>query len=106
MDDDSLKEFELFLDSKKENVLFVKFKYKPNSAELEEFVLIYFTMIENKLIEVIKYDFSQREKLHVHLTDGKTKQFLDEEPNIETLINLKNYLALNWAKFLLKFRER
>jgi|GEM_PF-4075472 len=106
MDEDSFRQFETFLDFEKKNKLFVKFKYMGNSPELEEFVLIYLTQKEDFFVEVIKYDFSQKEKLHMHHYKEPKKIYLNEVPNIETLARLYEFLSANWRILLVKYEER
>ena len=103
---DNFRQFEYFLDSKEENKIFVKFKNKLDSSEIEEFVIIYFTLIDESYIQVLRYDFSLREKFHVHhFFDGR-KIYFDEKPSFETLFNLCEGLEKDWHKYLLKFNNK
>lgn len=106
MDDDFLREVYYFVDSAKMNKIFVKFKHIQNSSELEEFVIIYLTKIDEVFVEVVKYDFSKREKFHVHYYSDQRKVYFDEIPTNETMARLNQHLLENWHKYLLKFLER
>jgi hypothetical protein len=104
--DDSFRQFEYFIDSKEENKIFVKFKNKLDSSEIEEFVIIYFTLIDKNFFQVMRYDFSLREKFRVHhFFDGR-KVYFDEKPSFETLFNLCEDLEKCWQKYLIKFNNR
>jgi hypothetical protein len=107
MQEDLFREFEINLDKNGENKVFVKFKLLENGG-LEEFVVIYFTLVDGVFLEVLKYDFSKNEKLHLHCAYDKkrTKVFLDEEPSLDTLVILKDVILVSWKKHLLKFKER
>jgi len=99
---------EVDLDGQKENMLLVRFVFSDDGFEIIEFVLIYLTKINEKFVEVVKYDFSQREKVHVHFFYPKNprKVFLDLSPNIDTIFSLKEELELNWHKHLLRFNDK
>ncbi|MDD4082610.1 MAG: hypothetical protein PHD05_04445 [Sphaerochaetaceae bacterium] len=96
-------EFEFFLDSHEENKIFMRFSTKEDSSEVTDFVLIYFTLIDNVFLEVVKYDFSLREKLHVHYYFSKRKVYLDEDVNFESMAKFSEHLMYNWQNYLLKF---
>jgi len=106
MENDFSREFFFFLDSAKSNKLFVKFVHKSNSSELEELVIIYLTKIEDTFLEVVKYDFSKKEKFHVHYFAEDRKVYLDEVPNNETLDRVFQHLCDNWQKYYLRFIEK
>ena len=106
MDSDFKQNFNYFLDSERKNRIFVSFTYSADFLSTDEFVLIYLTKIDDSFKEVIKYDYSKREALHVHYF-GKhaRKEYLDLPPTIGTLFELKNNLVSNWHRYLLKFME-
>ena len=104
--DDNFRQFDYFLDSKKENQLFIKFEYSPDFF-VHAFVIIYLTKVNGVFEEVVKYDYSQRETLNVHYFFKKhaRKEYLDLPSTIDTLFDLKNKLIENWQKYLIKFNE-
>ena len=108
MNEDVLRQFDLFLDLKQENKLFVKFSYLDDFSGLKEFVISYQTLIGESFVEVIRYDSSLKENLHVHeLFHLKSKKvFLGGAPDMDLLIRLKDQLEKNWRKYLLKYKER
>ena len=108
MVEDTLRQFDLFLDPKQENKLFIKFVYLDDFLGLKEFVISYQTLIDEKFVEIVRYDSSLKENLHIHESFPlKTKKlFLGGEPDMELLVKTKDYLVKNWHKYLIKFKER
>jgi hypothetical protein len=104
--DESFREFNYFLDSKKENQLFIKFEYSADFL-VNAFVIIYLTKVNGVFEEVVKYDYSKRETLHVHYFFKKhsRKEYLGLPPTIDTLFELKIKLTENWQKYLIKFNK-
>ncbi len=103
---ENFREFFIFLDGGMENEVYIKFEY---SAEfiVNAFVIIYLTKVNEVFEEVIKYDYSQKETLHVHYYSKKhsRKEYLDFPPTIDTVFELKNNLEANWQKYLIKFND-
>ncbi|MFA6269215.1 MAG: hypothetical protein WC652_05335 [archaeon] len=99
--------FELYLDLVEENKLLFTYTFLDDYVGLEEFVIIYLTKVDDKFVEVVKYDFSEKEKLHVHYFYPKNprKVFLDLEVNVGLLMQLEVELTQNWRKHLLKFKN-
>ena len=108
MFDDCYREFEVFLDIAQENKIFVKFFLNPNGVDLEDFVIIYFTKVGEEFMEVVKYDFSQKESLHVHYFYPKNprKVFLELAPALVTIVVLYDELVSSWHKHLLRFNDK
>lgn len=104
--DDNFREFFSFLDLKKENEIYIKFEYSSEFA-VTAFVIIYLTKVNGTFEEVVKYDYSQRERLHVHYFFKKhsRKEYLNLSPTVDTLFDLKIKLTENWQKYLIKFNE-
>ena len=105
--DDNFREFFIFLDSSMENEIYINFTYSQDFSFVIDFVLIYLTNVNGVFKEVVKFDCSQREALHVHYFFKKhaRKEYLDLTPTIDTLFDLKNDLVANWQKYLIKFNK-
>ena len=99
---------EVALDVEKNNKLLINFVYSENYCDIVEFVIIYLTKIEERFVEVVKYDFSRKEKLHVHYFYPKhsRKVFLDAEPNIDFIMGVKDDFVSNWHKHLIRFNNK
>jgi len=104
--DNSFRQFKYFIDYKNENQIFIRFEYNSDFS-MKAFVIVYLTKINEVFKEVVKYDYSQREQLHVHYFFKKhpRKEYLNLPPTIDTLFELKNRLELKWQKYLIKFNE-
>ncbi|MEK6958586.1 MAG: hypothetical protein AABW59_00925 [archaeon] len=107
MDKENSRQFNLFLDTEQDNKIFIKYSYSEDLCRVKEFVLIYFTRRYDEFVEVVKYDCSEKERLHVHYFWGnsKHKEYLDREISIDTMLFIMDKLVENWRKYLLKFNE-
>ena len=96
-----------FLDKDNCIELYFWFVLGKNSLVVKEFVIILFLVVENKKFEVIKYDFSHREKLHVHkyYLNKKTKEFLNIIIEPKTIVFLKEGILNNWGEYVLLFKQ-
>jgi hypothetical protein len=83
-------------------------KFFPKSSDIEEFVIILFLIRNNIKLEVLKYDYSQKELLHVHKYYSKkvVKEYLYDEANIEFVINLKNQVRMNFKKYINFYKQK
>ena len=101
-------EWSYFLDDNKKDTLTIKYIISESEKKVIEFVIIYTTLIEEVPKEVIKYDVSQKERMHAHYgyhTPPK-KVFMEREVSIETVLELVEYIEKNWRKMKLKFMEK
>lgn len=100
-------EFSEFLDEEKENFIFVKIMFSENHSKIIELVIIYSTPINEKPVEIIKYDVSRKESLNVHYHYQKPpkKLFLNKEVNFETVEEIIDLIRKNWRKMLMKYDE-
>jgi len=100
-------EYSKFLDNEKENILLIKLILSKDATQIIEFVIIYLTLINNKPIEIVKYDVSRRENLNVHKYYHKQeeKSFLNREVNFETVDEIMEYITKNWRKMKLQYEE-
>lgn len=97
----------LVLDEVQGVELFVDFQLGEKSMIVEEFVIILFCYYENKKIEVIKYDYSQKEGLHVHKNylQNKQKEYLKNKVDSELIVSIKEGLKENWEKYVNLFKQ-
>ena len=102
------REFYVLLDASEKNKIYIKYAYSADFLSIDEFVLIYLTSVDGVFKEVVKYDYSQKEPLHVHYYFEKNarKEYLDLLPTIDTIINLHDKICSNWQKYLLKSKEQ
>jgi hypothetical protein len=97
-----------YLDSEKENKLFVRFVFSPDFKEVEEFAVIYLTTIEGETFEVIRFDCSGRETVNVHqfFSRQPEKHYLNREKNFATLQEFIENIRKNWHIYKAKFLEK
>jgi hypothetical protein len=96
-----------------DDTIFYKYKFSPNRNKVVEFVIIYFTLVDGKSYEVVKYDFSEREALHVHSYYKKppTKKYLEQKHDaspsetFEEMFKYAEEIKKNWHKMKIKFLE-
>jgi hypothetical protein len=96
-----------YLDKEKKNKLFIHFIFTPDGNGIEEFCVSYWLMIDEKPQEIVRYDCSAREKLHVHQFFCKPvlKRTIDRGINYDTMEECVDEIEKNWLKWLLKFKE-
>lgn len=94
------------LDDSFDNYLIVRFVFVPESGKILVFAVVQAVLIDNKLVEVVRFDYSQNEPLHVHRFYTKTcdKVYLDFNVNFLLIENLIIEIKDNWRKNLIKFR--
>ncbi len=97
-----------YLDSEKENKLFVRFVFSADFKEVEEFAVIYLTTIDGETFEVIRFDCSKHETLNVHQFFFKRpeKRYLNREKNFTTLQEFIENIRKNWRVYRTKFLEK
>ena len=100
--------FSRFLDKAEKNKLFVRFVFSPDYARVEEFAVVYLAEIEGEIREVLRYDCSKRETVHVHNFSYKKqeKKFVDKEKSFDTMEEFMEEIEKNWRLYRLKFREK
>lgn len=99
---------EYILDKKNNVELKVYLKISQPKKEVIEFVLILFLVSDSKKQEVIKYDFSKKEKLNVHkyyLKEIK-KEYLDFDVDSELVFKLKNDIINNYKKYIILYKQK
>lgn len=97
-----------YLDKEKENKLFIRFVFTPDFKQVEEFAVIYLTLLDEKEEEIIRYDCSRREAVHVHKFFQKPlkKTHLSRDKNFDTLQEFIKDIRENWMIYRAKFFEK
>lgn len=96
------------LDKEKKNKIFIRFVFSPDGQNIEEFSVSYCLMVGEKPQEIVRYDCSAREKLHIHKFFQKQyeKQIIDKEMTYDTMQELVENIEKNWIQYLTKFKEK
>lgn len=105
------QQWQEYLDEDCKDLIFYKFIYSQDLKKVNEFILIYITTINNKPIEVLKYDFSKKESFHVHFYYKKpqVKKFINLNQNLspketfEEMIKFSQNIKKNWRKLKLEY---
>jgi len=108
VDKDRQRTFSEFLDEERLNKLFVRLVF-TSKGEIQEFAVIYLIIIDDKPVEVVKYDCSDREAVHVHHVfkkRRKRKRQLDREKNYDTILEFMENIQKNWRDYRQKFLEK
>lgn len=97
-----------YLDKEKENVLLARYVFTSDFKEIEEFAVIYLSNIGGKLVEIARYDCSQREAVNVHkfYCEPPKKIFLNKQKSFETMAGFIEDVEKNWQIFLSRFLEK
>ena len=96
-----------FLDREGNNILLVKFLFREDFSGVEEFTVIYLIAVGGKIKEVVKYDCSEKEAVHVHKLFGgkKEKKYLEKEKGFGTLEEFVQDIRKNWRLYRARFME-
>ncbi len=105
------QQWQEYLDKDFQDLIFYKFVYSQDLKKVDEFILIYITTINNKPVEILKYDFSKKESFYVHFYYKKPplkkfinlNQNLSPEETFEEMIKFATYIKKNWKKLKLKY---
>ncbi len=105
---DRQRSFSWYLDKEKENKVFVRFVFAPDGKALEEFSVSYCVMMDEKLQEIVRYDCSERETVHLHQFFCKPakKRKPDKEKSYETMQEFVDIIEKNWRQYLIAFKEK
>ena len=90
---------------------FVEMKYFlsiSNNIIIIEFVLILFLIKDDEKIEILKYDYSQKENFHVHKNYLKSnkKEYFANEINISEILLIKREIELNWREYIRLYNQK
>ena len=91
-----------------EDFLFVRFNFIPESGKILVFAIIQTTIIAGEFVEVIRFDYSQNEGLHVHkfYTKNGDKCYLGEVVDFSMIEKLVGQVQENWRKYKLAFLNK
>ncbi|MFH1752024.1 MAG: hypothetical protein ABH821_03760 [archaeon] len=94
------------LDSK--NRIYSRYVFSIDFKRIEEFAIVYVSQIQGKTVEILRYDCSKEEGVHVHKFYLKPtrKRYLNKEKNFDTIIELTNHIRENWGIYWIKFLEK
>lgn len=108
MDDFTEMDWNEPLGGSKEDALFVRVIFVPESRKILVFAIIQAVLIENKYVEIVRFDYSQNENLHVHkfYTKNNEKIYLDYEIDFSLIEMLAEQIRVDWRKNKLKFGEK
>lgn len=100
--------FSRFLDKAEKNKLFVRFVFLPDCTGVEEFAVVYLAEIEGESHEVLRYDCSKKEAVHLHnfFYKKQRKSFIGKEKSFDTIEELVKEIQKNWRVYRLKFLEK
>jgi len=96
-----------FLDTEGNNILLVKFLFPKDFSGVEEFTVIYLIAIGEEIKEIVKYDCSEKEAVHVHKLFGgkKEKKHLEKEKSFDTLEEFVQDIRKNWRLYRARYLE-
>jgi len=102
------KTFNWFLDKEEQNKLLVRFVYSPDGKSLESFAIIYCALIDGKIRQIVRYDCSEREEVHLHQFFRKpaVKRHLSKEKTFDTMKEFVALIEKNWRQYLLSYKEK
>lgn len=97
-----------FLDAEGQNKLISRYVLAEDFGKIEEFALVYVTIIDGEAHEVIRYDCSSDETVHVHrfFRRPPEKTYLEKGKTLETMEELTKHIRANWRLYLARFLER
>jgi len=97
-----------FLDAKKEEIIFARLVFSPDFKQIDEFAVIYLSTINCKAMEIIRFDCSKDEKIHVHEFYKKPpqKRYLNREKSFETIEEFFELIKRNWPSYRKHYSER
>ncbi|MBT4192309.1 MAG: hypothetical protein HOE11_03290 [Candidatus Diapherotrites archaeon] len=92
----------------KEDVLLIKLIGSYATQKIFDFVVLYYTIESGHHKEIIKFDGSLKEHIHVHkyYLPRKQKQYLDKAFSFATIEEFKLDIEKNWIKYKLKFKQK
>jgi len=96
------------LGDSKEDLLFVRFNFVPESGKILVFAVVQILILENKFVEIIRFDYSQSEAFHVHkfYTKNNDKIYLDGVIDFSLIEMLIGQVRANWRKYRLEFSDK
>ncbi|MDD5162725.1 MAG: hypothetical protein PHD95_00790 [Candidatus ainarchaeum sp.] len=97
-----------YLDKEKKNQVFIRFVFTSDGKNLEEFSVSYCLIIGEKPKEIVRYDCSAREEVHVHqfFYNHHEKKKLNKKMSYDTMQEFVGNIEKNWRQYLAKFKEK
>jgi hypothetical protein len=97
-----------FLDDKYEVKLLVTYAFVENREDIEEFAIVLLAIIDEKPVEIVRFDCSSKEAVNVHKFYKKPpeKNYLGKTKSFETMVELIEYVKKNWVKLKIAFFEK
>jgi hypothetical protein len=107
MDTNRIQQWTYYLGETKKDFIFVKITLSEDFEKMAEYVVIYLTIIENKPVEIVKYDASENEAPHAHLNylQSAKKLFQNKQINYETVDEILDYIENNWRILKSRYLE-
>ncbi|MBI2598097.1 MAG: hypothetical protein HYW50_02785 [Candidatus Diapherotrites archaeon] len=98
--------FEMSLNQ--ENKIFVKFVYSKDFKSVEEFVVSLISIINDRPVEVIRFDCTKKESVNVHkfYNNPPTKHYLEKEKSFDTVNEFIESIKENWVQYRLKYSDK
>ena len=105
MDSSRVVSFSKSLDSKKNYHLFVRFIYSEDFSSVDEFSVSLIYLELEKHLEIIRYDCSRDEAVHVHYFHNSPpkKIYLNDSVSLETLWRYVDEVENNWENYAEKY---
>ncbi len=94
------------LDGASENKIFTRLIIDDSGRQILRFSVVYLSIVYGRLAEVLRYDFSEKESLHVHkfyLHKPCDKLYLSDATGFEFIEHCVQSIRANWRKYLLSF---
>lgn len=97
-----------YLDKGHENKLFIRFVFTADFHGIEEFAVVYLASVRGGMREVVRYNCSSDEAVHIHRFYRKPaeKAYLNREKCIGTLEEFADNIRENWRGYRSKFLGR
>ncbi|MDD5147925.1 MAG: hypothetical protein PHH08_00500 [Candidatus ainarchaeum sp.] len=102
------RSYSWYLDKEKKNQVFIRFVFTSDGKGPEEFSVSYCQIIDEKPREIVRYDCSALENVHMHqfFRNHHEKKKLDKEISYETMQEFVDNIEKNWGQYLAKFKEK
>ena len=96
-----------FLDKEKQNLLLVKYVFSEDFVRVNEFTVIQLLEESGTILEVVKFDCSEKETVHVHrfFSKGEKKKYLKKTKSFESLEDFVKDIRENWRLYRARFEE-
>jgi len=105
VDSSRVVSFNKSLDSKMEYYLFVRFVYSMDFSSVDEFSISLVCLEFEKHLEIVRYDCSRDESVHVHYfyNSPPKKVYLNDFVSLETFWQYVDDVEKNWGIYVEKY---